>query len=188
MLYDLWLNDGISFIQQIRQPSMPTLDRELIASQCMDIHRNPRISKRISIKSMENWRLISIKHGYRFMDIYCLEISIEECPCMDIRAWISMWISTLVWIIEDWHPKIMYIHVDIRGFLEIHAWICYGFSDQGTSCDNSPSLQQTNIRRLFRRYIKEWLSFLAHVFIRLRVNIQHQYSDFLNPVLFINYV
>jgi len=42
-----------------------------------------------------------------------------------------MWISTLVWIIEDCHPKLMDIHVDIRGFLEIHAWICYGFSDQG---------------------------------------------------------
>jgi len=26
----------------------------------------------------------------------------------------------------------MDIHVDIRGFLEIHAWICYGFSDQGS--------------------------------------------------------
>jgi len=25
----------------------------------------------------------------------------------------------------------MDIHVDIRGFLEIHAWICYGFSDHG---------------------------------------------------------
>jgi len=25
----------------------------------------------------------------------------------------------------------MDIHVDIRGFLEFHAWICYGFSDQG---------------------------------------------------------
>jgi len=25
----------------------------------------------------------------------------------------------------------MDFHVDIRGFLEIHAWICYGFSDQG---------------------------------------------------------
>ena len=25
----------------------------------------------------------------------------------------------------------MDIHVDIRGFLEIHAWICYGFSNQG---------------------------------------------------------
>jgi len=42
-----------------------------------------------------------------------------------------MWIYTLAWIIEDWYPKIMDIHVDIRGFLEIHAWICHGFSDQG---------------------------------------------------------
>jgi len=67
------------------------------------------------------------------MDIYCLWIPIAECPCMDIRAWISMWTSTLVWIIEDRHPKIMDIHVDIRGFLEIHAWVCYGFSDQGIS-------------------------------------------------------
>jgi len=25
----------------------------------------------------------------------------------------------------------MDIDVDIRGFLEIHVWICYGFSDQG---------------------------------------------------------
>ena len=25
----------------------------------------------------------------------------------------------------------MNIHVDIRGFLELHEWICYGFSDQG---------------------------------------------------------
>ena len=25
----------------------------------------------------------------------------------------------------------MDIHVDIRRFLEIHAWICNGFSDQG---------------------------------------------------------
>jgi len=65
------------------------------------------------------------------MDICCLRISIAECSCMDIRAWISMWISTLVWIIEDLHQKIMDIHVDIRGFLEIHAWVCYEFSDQG---------------------------------------------------------
>ena len=65
------------------------------------------------------------------MDIYCFRISIAECPCVDIPAWISMWISTLVWIIEDWHPKIMDIHSDIRGFLEIHVWISYGFSDQG---------------------------------------------------------
>ena len=66
------------------------------------------------------------------MDIYFLRISIAECPYMDILAWISIWISTLVWIIEDCHPKFMDIDVDIRGFLEIHAWICYGFSDQGT--------------------------------------------------------
>jgi len=26
----------------------------------------------------------------------------------------------------------MDIHVDIRGFLESHVWICYGFSHQGT--------------------------------------------------------
>ena len=25
----------------------------------------------------------------------------------------------------------MHIYVDIRGFLEIHVWICHGFSDQG---------------------------------------------------------
>jgi len=50
---------------------------------------------------------------------------------MDILALISMWISTLEWIIEDCHPKIIDIHVDIRGFLEIHAWINCGFSDCG---------------------------------------------------------
>jgi len=65
------------------------------------------------------------------MGIYFLRISRTECPYMDILAWISIRISTLVWIIEDCHPKIMDIHVDIRGFLEIHAWKCYGFSDQG---------------------------------------------------------
>jgi len=27
--------------------------------------------------------------------------------------------------------KIVDIHVGIRGFLDIHVWICYGFSDQG---------------------------------------------------------
>jgi len=47
------------------------------------------------------------------MDIYCLRMSISECPRMDIPAWISMWISTLVWIIEDCHPKIMDIHIDM---------------------------------------------------------------------------
>ena len=80
---------------------------------------------------MGNRRLISIKRGHPFMDFYFLRISNAECLCMDIPAWISMWISTLVWIIEDRHPIIMDIHVDIRGFLEICAWICYGFSGQG---------------------------------------------------------
>jgi len=65
------------------------------------------------------------------MDIYCLRISIVECIRMDIPAWISMWIPTLVWIIEDWHPKIMNTGIyDVRGFSEI-LWICYGFSNQG---------------------------------------------------------
>jgi len=52
---------------------------------------------------------------------------------MDIPVWVSIWIFTLVWIIEDWHPKIMDIHVDIRGHLEIHVLICYGFSDQDST-------------------------------------------------------
>jgi len=49
----------------------------------MDIHR-----------SMNNWRLISIKHGYPFMDIYCLGY-----PLRNVLARISVWISMLVWII-----------------------------------------------------------------------------------------
>jgi len=53
-------------------------------------------------KSMDNLRLISIKkHVYPFKDIYCLRISIAECPCINIPAWISMWISILIWIIDD---------------------------------------------------------------------------------------
>ena len=56
------------------------------------------------------------------MDIYCSRISIAECPCMDIRAWILRWIFTLVWIIEDSHPKIMDIHVDNRGFWAINGF------------------------------------------------------------------
>jgi len=65
----------------------------------MDIHRNPSIS---------TW--ISIKHGYSFIDIYCLRIFKQGHSAMDTPAWISMRISTLVWIIEDWHPKIMDIY------------------------------------------------------------------------------
>jgi len=78
--------------------------------------------------------MISIKHEYPLIHIYCLRTSIAECPCMDIPALILMWISTLVWIVENSNPKMMNIQVDIRGFLEIHARICYGFSGQEMSC------------------------------------------------------
>jgi len=65
------------------------------------------------------------------MDIHLWIFIVYGYRLRNVLAWILMWISTLVWIIEDCHPKIMNIHVDICGFLEIHAWICYGFSDQG---------------------------------------------------------
>ena len=71
---------------------------------------------------------IFIDYGYPFRNVFAW-----------ISVWISMWIFTLVWIIEDCYPEIMDIHVDIRGFLEIHAWICYGFSDQGVRCKNGVS-------------------------------------------------
>jgi len=74
------------------------------------------------------------------MNICRLRISIAEYPSMDIPAWISMWISTLVLIIEHWHPKITDVHFDIRGYLEIHVWICYGFLNQGFVLIDDPSL------------------------------------------------
>jgi len=43
--------------------------------------------------------------AHKIMDICIPQISIGECPCMDIPAWILMWISTPQWIIEDLHPK-----------------------------------------------------------------------------------
>ena len=46
----------------------------------------------------------------------------------------------------------MDIHVDIRRYLEIHAWICYGFSDQGAF--SVPA-------RSFRDLLKQLLYFLA---------------------------
>jgi len=81
---------------------------------------------------MDNWRLISIKHWYHFMDTYCLRMSIAKCPCIDIPAWISIvWLSTTCmdnWRLASknhgyqcWYPWIF----------EIHVWICYGFLDQG---------------------------------------------------------
>jgi len=124
----------------------------------MSLHEYPCLNiDRDILACVDNWRLISIKHGYPFMDIYCSRISIAECPCMDIRAWISMWISSLVWIIEDWYPKIMDIQVDIRGFLEIHAWICYGFSDQGCVC---ATVTRALINVCFRTSLQSLLSSL----------------------------
>jgi len=95
----------------------------------MDIHRNPRISKWIFIKSwisegisIKTWTSI---YGYfMFTDIHC-GMSLHGYPCLDINVDIHACMD------KDWHPKIMVTHVDIRGFLEIHAWICYGFLDQG---------------------------------------------------------
>jgi len=57
-------------------------------------------------------------------------------PLQNVFAWISLLgyqcgYPDLVLVTEDWHPKIMDILVDIRGFLEIHAWVFYGFSEQG---------------------------------------------------------
>ena len=58
------------------------------------------ISKCIFIKA---WILKSDIH--KNMDTYSwmftIYVSIEEYPCIDILAWISIWISTLGWIIED---------------------------------------------------------------------------------------
>ena len=101
----------------------PSLDRDSVASPCMDIHINLWISKRTSIKawiiedsSIKAWLSI---HGST--DIHW------RIPF----AQILMWISTLVWIIEDWHLKIMDILMDNRRILDIRVWIYYGFSDQG---------------------------------------------------------
>jgi len=88
------------------------LDRESRASHCMDIHINPRISKQISIKAwiIEDW--YTEECVYPFMGIYCLRISVAECPCVDInmdihtcidtwrhiqKSWISMLISVDFW-------------------------------------------------------------------------------------------
>jgi len=59
------------------------------------------------------------------MEIYFLRISIVECPCMDFPGWISMLISTLVWIMKDWHPKVMNIRMDNRVFLGIHVYMLW---------------------------------------------------------------
>jgi len=56
------------------------------------------------------------------MDIHVPLTSIVKYPCMDTTTWISIWISTLAWGIEDLHPKIMDIHMYDRGFFEIHGY------------------------------------------------------------------
>jgi len=38
-------------MEEMRENEKRALDRESIASQCMDIHRNPRISRWASIKA-----------------------------------------------------------------------------------------------------------------------------------------
>jgi len=47
----------------------------------------------------------------------------------------------------------MDIHVDIRGFLEIHVWICYGFSEQGMgfNCASLPIEVYTQVAIYGRR-------------------------------------
>jgi len=84
----------IQLVSLLVMPRKGALDRESTAS-----HRYPEKSKDIQMdihKSMDSRKLISRKHGYPLMDIYCLRISIAEYPCMDIPTWISMWIPTLV--------------------------------------------------------------------------------------------
>jgi len=64
------------------------------------------------------------------MDIY-----FYGYPLQNVLAWVSLLgyqygYSHLYGSSKTGHPTIMDIHVDIRGFLETHVWICYGFSDQ----------------------------------------------------------
>jgi len=92
---------------------------------------NPRIFRWICIK--DNLKVISIKtwtsiHGYLlFTDIHC-KMSLHEYPCLDI-------IMDTPTCMDNWRltPKIIDIYVDIRGYLVIYVWICYGFSNQGIS-------------------------------------------------------
>jgi len=62
----------------------------------------------------------------------------------------------------------MDIHVDIREFLEIHAWICYGFSDQGRErelCIAFVTLSELQVTIRVQCYIlhvalrRDWLGF-----------------------------
>ena len=64
------------------------------------------------------------------MNIYCLRISISECPALISRLGYECGYPHLNRYLKT-YPKIMDILVDTRGFLEIRVWICYGFSGQG---------------------------------------------------------
>jgi len=66
------------------------MDRESIASQCMDIHKNTRVSKWISTKAWilktdihKTW--ISIYGYFLFTDIHC-GMSEHGYPCLDINV------------------------------------------------------------------------------------------------------
>jgi len=80
------------------EPPKP-LNRESIPTQCMDIHRNPRISEWISIKAciIEDW--CPGKLEYPFIDIYYLRISITECPCM--HCWYQ-WKHPHSYCMDNW--------------------------------------------------------------------------------------
>jgi len=53
-------------------------------------------------------------HGYPWLDIN-VDAHMDNCGC-----------GYFSWIIEDWHPKVMDIHMNNRRFLEIHEW--YGYA------------------------------------------------------------
>ena len=82
------------------QPSLKLmpLKRKSIANPRMDIQMDTH-------GSTDNWRLISIKTWISIHGWFTDRLSIVECPWMDIPTSTSMWISTLVWIIDDWHKK-----------------------------------------------------------------------------------
>jgi len=76
------------------------------------------------------------------MDIYYLRISTAECPCMDIPAWISMFISTLLGtdIQKSWISMLIFVvfwksiyeyAMDYRtrdsGHQQMHTLTCHSF-------------------------------------------------------------
>jgi len=82
-------------------------------------------------KSTKNWRLISIKAR---ISIYACG---SQCPCMDIPAWISMWISDIARIITTDTQKSWISMLISVGFWE--SVYGYAISDQGPLLTNSYS-------------------------------------------------